>query len=160
MKDQFSRVQYSRNRYASPPSHAVTKLTIPLKHGARNPYYTDIIGNVSTSRFRPAKRKEDANLEINPRYPIYGGWNYTFRLGWNVNLHRVQRVSASERMLKIPLLEGPENIEYETVDINIILPEGSRYSISLCYVADIEEICAYLHRCPRSQRNINYTTPF
>ena len=100
---------------------------MPLKHGARNAYYTDIIGNVSTSRFRPAKRREDANLEITPRYPVYGGWNYTFRLGWNVNLYRVERVSASERVLKIPLLEGPENIEYEKVDINIILPEGSRY---------------------------------
>jgi Ribophorin I len=72
----------------------------------------------------------------------------------------VQRHSASERVLKIPLLEGPENIEYETVDINIILPEGSRYPFPLSYVADIEEICAYLHRYLRSQRNVIYIIPF
>ena len=133
LKEPFSRIQHARKRYASPLSHAITKLSIPLKHRARDPYYTDIIGNVSTSRFRPAKKREDANLEIAPRYPVFGGWNYTFRLGWNVNLNRVERVSASERVLKIPFLEGPENVQYEIVDINIILPEGSRFLASLLF---------------------------
>ena len=35
LKEQFSRLQYARSNYASPPTHAVTKLTIPLKNGAR-----------------------------------------------------------------------------------------------------------------------------
>ena len=126
MKEQFSRLQYARNAYASPPTHAVTKLTIPLKNGARNPYYTDIIGNVSTSRFRPARGIADSHLEITPRFPVYGGWNYTFTLGWNVDLEKVARVTNSERILKLPFLEGPENIQYEKFIVNIILPEGAR----------------------------------
>jgi len=133
LKEQFSRIQHARRGFGSPPSHAITKLSIPLKHRARDPYYTDVIGNVSTSHFRVAKKPEDANLEITPRYPVYGGWNYTFRLGWNVDLNRVQRVSASERIVKIPFLEGPENVQYETIDINVILPEGSRLTEVMPY---------------------------
>jgi hypothetical protein len=127
LKDQFSRLQYSRSSYTSPPTHAITRLAIPLKNGARNPYYTDIIGNVSTSRFRPARGSTDSHLEIQPRFPIYGGWNYTFRLGWNVDLDRVQRKTNSERILKLPFLEGPENVQYGKMALNIILPEGARY---------------------------------
>jgi len=82
---------------------------------------------VSTSRFRPARGIADSHLEIIPRYPVFGGWNYTFRLGWNVDLEKVERVSGSERVLKVPFLEGPENIQYEKFEINVILPEGSRY---------------------------------
>jgi len=41
-------------------------------------------------------------------------------------LEKVTRVSGKERILKIPFIEGPENIEYENLDINIILPEGAR----------------------------------
>jgi len=65
-------------------------------------------------------------LEIIPRYPVFGGWNYTFRLGWNVDLEKVERSSDSDRVLKVPFLEGPENIQYEKFDITVILPEGSR----------------------------------
>ena len=82
---------------------------------------------MSTSRFRPARGIADSHLEIIPRYPVFGGWNYTFRLGWNVDLEKVERVSGSERVLKVPFLEGPENIQYEKVEITVILPEGSKY---------------------------------
>jgi oligosaccharyltransferase complex subunit alpha (ribophorin I) len=104
----------------------VTKLIIPLKNGARDAYFTDIIGNVSTSNFRPGRGIADANLEIEPRFPIYGGWNYTFRIGWNVDLERVERVTNGERVLKVPFLEGPENVQYAQYDVNIILPEGAK----------------------------------
>jgi len=69
----------------------------------------------------------DSHLEIMPRFPVYGGWNYTFKLGWNVDLEKVERQSGAERVLKVPFLEGPENIQYKKFDFNIILPEGSRY---------------------------------
>jgi oligosaccharyltransferase complex subunit alpha (ribophorin I) len=127
LKNQFSRLQYTRSSYTQPPTHALTKLAIPLHNGARNPYYTDIIGNVSTSRFRPARGATDAHLEITPRYPVYGGWNYTFRIGWNVDLVKAEKIFNGERILQVPFMEGPDNIQYEKFDINVILPEGSRY---------------------------------
>jgi len=126
LKDQFSRIKYARHSYAQPPTHAVTKLAIPLKNGARNPYYIDTIGNVSTSHFRPARGTTDSHLEIRPRYPLYGGWKFSFRLGWNVDLERVERITDSERVLKVPFLEGPDNAQYSKFIVTFILPEGSR----------------------------------
>jgi len=60
---------------------------------------------------------------------VYGGWNYTFQIGWNVDLEKVERVEEGglERVLKVPFLEGAENIQYEKFDVRIILPEGARY---------------------------------
>jgi len=126
LKEQFSRLQYTRNSYSSPPTHAITRLAMPLKYAARDAYYTDIIGNVSTSRYRPGRGTTDSHLEIQPRYPVYGGWNYTFRLGWNVDLEKVERISGTERILRVPFLEGAENVQYKKFNINIILPEGAR----------------------------------
>lgn len=142
LKEQFSRLQYTRNSYSSPPTHAITRLTIPLKHAARDAYYTDIIGNVSTSRYRPGRGTADSHLEIQPRYPVYGGWNYTFRLGWNVDLEKVQRISGTERILRVPFLEGAENVQYKKFDINIILPEGARYPLTLSLLLCLLAMCS------------------
>lgn len=126
LKQQFSRVEWQRQAYYRPASSAMEWITMPLKAGSTDPYFTDDIGNVSTSRFR----NSDANLEIRPRYPIFGAWNYKFRIGWNGNLKSALRKAASGDgyVLNVPFLEGPkqpEGIQYETVQVRVILPEGA-----------------------------------
>jgi oligosaccharyltransferase complex subunit alpha (ribophorin I) len=157
LKGLFSRLQYTRSSYTSPPTHAITRLTFPLKNGARDPYYVDTIGNVSTSRFRPARGTSDANLEISPRYPVYGGWNYTFRIGWNVDLEKVSRVSGTERVLKIPFVEGTENIQYETFVVNVILPEGARCAPLLCD-AEYRDVRVFTPQPPLSEERYLHRT--
>jgi oligosaccharyltransferase complex subunit alpha (ribophorin I) len=109
---------------------ALRELKVPLKPGSVDPYFTDDIGNVSTSRFRPNNVRE-ASLELKPRYPIFGGWKYTFRIGWNNALSSVLRklkTPADTYILSVPLLEGPkmaEGIQYERFVLRIILPEGA-----------------------------------
>ena len=103
---------------------------MPLRVGSLDPYFTDDIGNVSTSRFRSNLR--EANLELKPRYPIFGGWKYSFRIGWDANLHNFLRKLkiGDGYVLSVPFLEGPkmgEGVAYEKVDLRIILPEGARY---------------------------------
>lgn len=103
-------------------------LTVPLHVGSLNPYFTDDIGNVSTSRFRSNLR--EATLELKPRYPVFGGWKYSFRVGWNANLKNFLRTSnkGHGHVLRVPFLEGPkmgEGVSYEKVDLRVILPEGA-----------------------------------
>lgn len=103
-------------------------LTVPLKVGSLNPYFIDDIGNVSTSRYRTNMR--EALLEIKPRYPVFGGWKYSFRIGWDADLKSSLRklVKGNGHVLKVPFLEGPkmgEGVSYEKVDLSIILPEGA-----------------------------------
>ncbi|KAF2671140.1 Ribophorin I [Microthyrium microscopicum] len=127
LKNHFSRVQWQMSKYANPASVSAGSLTLPLLGGAENPYYTDDIGNVSTSNFRPGRR--ESLLNIRPRYPIYGGWNYSFKVGWDHSLKGFLRKAGGEKhVLKVPFMEGPRTdagIAYEQVTVRVVLPEGS-----------------------------------
>ncbi|PMD60707.1 oligosaccharyltransferase alpha subunit [Hyaloscypha bicolor E] len=129
LTNQFSRVQWAAQQYYNPSSTAIKELKFPLKVGSLDPYFTDVIGNVSTSRFRSNKR--EANLEIKPRYPVFGGWNYPFRVGWNADLKKFLRKLSTGQgyVLNVPFLEGPkqpEGMEYEHIELRVILPEGAK----------------------------------
>ena len=124
----FSRLEWARTQHYKPPTSALRALTFPLQVGSLNPYFTDDIGNVSTSRFRSNSR--EANLELQPRYPVFGGWKYSFKVGWDASLNSFLRKlnKGNGYVLKVPFLEGPkmgEGISYDKVDLRIILPEGA-----------------------------------
>jgi oligosaccharyltransferase complex subunit alpha (ribophorin I) len=128
LKDHFSRVKWQMTQYSSPPTTALKELRFPLGIGSIDPYFTDDIGNVSTSRFRSNSR--EALLELKPRYPVFGGWKYSFRIGWNAGLQGSLRKlkTGDGYVLKVPFLEGPrmsEGVEYEKVEVKVILPEGA-----------------------------------
>ena len=128
LSSQFSRVDWQMSQHYPVPTSALKELRIPLSIGSADPYFTDDIGNVSTSHFRAGKR--DAVLELKPRYPVFGGWKYSFRIGWNNNLRNfLRKVSGSNTYaLKVPFLEGPkmgEGVSYEKVILRFVLPEGA-----------------------------------
>ncbi|KAF9882684.1 dolichyl-diphosphooligosaccharide--protein glycosyltransferase subunit 1 [Aspergillus nanangensis] len=134
LKNHFSRVEWTVSNYQQMPSVSIRELRVPLKPGAVDPYFIDDIGNVSTSRYRPGKLPaRDASLELRPRYPVFGGWNYSFRIGWNDQLssflRKVSGGASDSYVLKVPFIEGPkvpEGIQYEHVVVRVILPEGAR----------------------------------
>lgn len=124
----FSRVTWATTQYYNPPTSALRTLNMPLNIESLNPYFIDDIGNVSTSRFRT--NRHEANLELKPRYPVFGGWNYSFRTGWDASLKGFLRTleQGDGHVLKIPFLEGPkmsEGVSYEKVELRVILPEGA-----------------------------------
>lgn len=150
LSKQFNRVEWAQSQYYKPPTTAIRELVLPLRIGSLTPYFTDVIGNVSTSRFRSNKR--EANLEIKPRYPIFGGWNYPFRVGWTADLKKFLRSSSgSSYVLNVPFLEGPkqpEGIEYARMELRVILPEGAEY---------VDFYLIILHKT-NSYRNVEYFT--
>jgi oligosaccharyltransferase complex subunit alpha (ribophorin I) len=134
LSKQFSRVEWTQQQYYNPSTTAIKELRFPLKVGSLDPYFTDVIGNVSTSRFRSNKR--EANLEIKPRFPVFGGWNYPFRVGWNADIANfVRKLSGGDGyVINVPFLEGPkqtEGVEYDLVELRVILPEGAEYALPL-----------------------------
>lgn len=134
LSDHFSRVTWATQTFYLQAGQMVTpalrELKVPLRPGSVDPYFTDDIGNVSTSHFRPNNLR-DALLEIRPRYPLFGGWKYSFRLGWNNALSsfvRKLKTPSDSYVLSVPLLEGPkmpEGIQYEHFVFRVILPEGA-----------------------------------
>lgn len=135
LANHFSRVSWASQFYfAQSPTSALKELKYPLRPGSVDPYFTDDIGNVSTSHYRPSPPKNptrEAHLELRPRYPLFGGWKYSFRIGWNNNLSaflRSLRSPSNTYALTVPFLEGPkmpEGIQYEHVVLRVILPEGA-----------------------------------
>ncbi|KAF4455472.1 putative oligosaccharyltransferase alpha subunit [Fusarium austroafricanum] len=108
-------------------SNVLDNLRIPLPAGSVDAYYVDVIGNISTSTFRSDNR--DALLTLKPRYPLFGGWRFPFTIGWNSDAPNFLRKTATGGfILRVPFIEGPkqpEGVEYEQVNINVLLPEGA-----------------------------------
>ncbi|WEW57985.1 dolichyl-diphosphooligosaccharide--protein glycosyltransferase subunit 1 [Emydomyces testavorans] len=128
---QFSRVAWSVKTLHGAPSVAISALRVVLNPGAVDPYFTDDIGNVSTSRFMPGHGTRHGLLDIRPRYPVFGGWKYSFRIGWNDALSTFLRKAKTgdTYVLKLPFLDVPRNsegVQYEKIALRVVLPEGAR----------------------------------
>ena len=53
-----------------------------LPASARDVYYRDEIGNISTSAMR--ELDDMVELDLRPRFPLFGGWKTHYVLGYNV----------------------------------------------------------------------------
>ncbi|KAI8959614.1 Ribophorin I [Daldinia sp. FL1419] len=124
---QFNRVKWAQSQYFNPTSYALKEMKFPLRAGSKDAYFTDAIGNVSTSRFRSNRR--EAVLELKPRYPVFGGWKYPFTIGWNSDAKQfLRKKSGDSYLLNVPFIEGPKQSEgaaFEHVQVRVLLPEGA-----------------------------------
>ncbi|CDK25926.1 unnamed protein product [Kuraishia capsulata CBS 1993] len=119
----FSRVDWMSGRYSMKPNPAIVAIQIPLTPhiSTKDVYYTDLVGNVSTSAFI----KND--LILKPRFPIFGDWNYNFTVGWNHELKDFVREVEDKHVLAVPLLNGINDVTYEKVELSFLLPEGATF---------------------------------
>jgi oligosaccharyltransferase complex subunit alpha (ribophorin I) len=124
------------------PAQIFTDLTLRLPPTAHSVYYYDTIGNVSTSKFRAGSTPETAKsskvrtsprtveglLELKPRYPVLGGWNYSFTVGWDMPLGDALKtdVAALKNVLAVPFLTGVKDLVADDVELRIVLPEAAR----------------------------------
>jgi oligosaccharyltransferase complex subunit alpha (ribophorin I) len=139
LSNHFSRVSWATQNFyiqsGQITTPALRQLTFSLPALSSEVYYTDEIGNVSTSRYRPTPPTSPtraAHLELKPRYPLFGSWNFAFRIGWNNPLSNHVRALTSQSstyILRAPLLSPPSNAEGLSVGIytaDILLPEGAK----------------------------------
>ncbi|KAF9427461.1 dolichyl-diphosphooligosaccharide--protein glycosyltransferase subunit 1 [Podila epigama] len=127
LKGQFSRIDYQRNPTTVRDGNAVLGFAVKIPKLASEIYYRDEIGNISTSAI--VHQPDHVQLQLKPRFPIFGGWNTTWYLGYNTPLdtyvHKV--ASASEKyILKVPVYSPMKDTYYDHVEIRVVLPEGSR----------------------------------
>ncbi|OTB05922.1 hypothetical protein M426DRAFT_319306 [Hypoxylon sp. CI-4A] len=127
LSSQFDRVKWAQSQFMNPQTYALKELRVPLHVGSKDAYFTDVIGNVSTSHFRSNKR--EAVLELKPRYPVFGGWKYPFTIGWNSDAKNfLKKKTGDSYLLNVPFIEGPkqaEGIAFEKVQVRVLLPEGA-----------------------------------
>lgn len=120
----FNRVQYQITTHLHDQTNVLKGLTFDLPVSARDPYFRDEVGNVSTSHFRVEKNK--AVLEITPRYPLFGGWNYTWYHGFNADLGSyVHKAKSGKYVLNIKFVENIKDMTVDKAVFRVILPEGA-----------------------------------
>jgi len=138
LKGQFSRLEHQSQVYFKRKAHHVMRdLVLHLPAGARDPYFIDQVGNVSTSHFRPSpptsaellstSKAKSSILELRPRYPLLGGWNYTFTLGYDSPLEEVARYDSStgKYVVAIPYMTNIPGAAFDETELKIVLPEGA-----------------------------------
>lgn len=123
LKGEFSRIDYQSRPYVRGVSsfrHLIAKLP-PRAHSI---YYRDEIGNISTSHLWSDSMK--TQLEIEPRFPLFGGWQTTFTVGYGLPLEDFVFYSDGKRFLNITFGSPLEEILIEKLIVKVVLPEGSK----------------------------------
>ncbi|TXG49531.1 hypothetical protein EZV62_025406 [Acer yangbiense] len=122
-KGVFSRVDYQARSFSG--AYSFKQLLARLPPRVHSVYYRDEIGNISTSHLRTDSRKSE--LEIEPRYPLFGGWKATFVIGYVLPLQDFLFESSDGRRylnftFGCPLVETV----VDKFTIKVVLPEGSK----------------------------------
>ncbi|GJN25903.1 hypothetical protein PR202_gb13789 [Eleusine coracana subsp. coracana] len=119
----------ARLEYQSRPSISGTSsfknLLARLPPRVHSVYYRDEIGNISSSHLRTDSHKSE--LEIEPRYPLFGGWHCTFTIGYGLSLQDfLFEADDGRRYINLtfgcPLLDTV----VDDLTVKVVLPEGSK----------------------------------
>lgn len=122
LKGAFSRYDYQRE--TGNVHHSIKSYRTILPAAAHSIYYRDSNGNISTSQVRP--RKDYIELELRPRFPLFGGWKSSYTLGYSVPGYQyLFKSSSSQYTLKMRLLDHVfDDMHVEELETHIVLPVG------------------------------------
>merc|ERR1712141_95762 len=121
LKGSFSRYEFQRENSGIA---AVKNFKTFPPASARDVYYRDDIGNISTSAMRV---KDDyVELDLRPRFPLFGGWKTHYVLGYNVPSYEYLYNTGDDFVLSMRLIDHVfDDMLVEEFTLKIILPEGS-----------------------------------
>ena len=135
LKGHFSRLDYQTQAYFGRPApHTIPSVQLHLPAGIHDAYYYDLVGNVSTSKLRTtpslpkgATPNQYSVLELRPRYPLLGGWNYSFTLGWDSPLSDAAGwdKKSGKWIVGVPVMTLIPGAVVDDAEVKIILPEGA-----------------------------------
>lgn len=136
LKGAFSRYEYQRENSGV---SSVKNFKTLLPASARDVYYRDDIGNISTSHM---KVMDDAvELDLRPRFPLFGGWKTHYVVGYNVPSYEYLFYKGDNHVLNMRLVDHLfDDMLIEEAEVRIILPEGvSNIELSTPYTVERRE---------------------
>ncbi|VDK50659.1 unnamed protein product [Cylicostephanus goldi] len=121
LKGPFSRIDHQLDRRGR-RQPALLHFTAT---SAKDIYYRDEIGNISTSAVR--LRADSVDVELKPRFPLFGGWRTSYIIGYNVPSFEYLYNKGNNYALKMRVLDHIfDNAVVEKLTTKIILPEMIR----------------------------------
>jgi len=120
LKGSFSRYEFQRENSGV---SSVKNFKTLLPAAARDVYYRDDIGNISTSHM---KVMDDAvELDLRPRFPLFGGWKTHYVIGYNVPSYEYIFYKGDIHVLNMRLIDHLfDDMLVEDAEVRVILPEG------------------------------------
>ncbi|KAH0553910.1 dolichyl-diphosphooligosaccharide--protein glycosyltransferase subunit 1 [Cotesia glomerata] len=131
LKGSFSRYEYTRESKSGQAS--VQSFDTVLPAAASDIYYRDDIGNISTSHTRVKKDSVEVNLR--PRFPLFGGWKTHYIIGYNVPSYEYLFHDGDKYVLRMRLIDHVfDDMIVDELIVKIILPESSsNFELDLPY---------------------------
>ncbi|KAH8282486.1 hypothetical protein KR054_007884, partial [Drosophila jambulina] len=134
LKGSFSRYDFQKEGRSGQSALKSYKTYLPAS--ASGVYYRDTNGNISTSNMNSGR--DFIELELRPRFPLFGGWKTQYTLGYNVPSYEYMFSDGNKYQLKMHLIDHIyDNMAIDEATVKIILPEGcsdiklsSPYSVS------------------------------
>lgn len=122
LKGAFSRYDFQREAQSGLSSVKSFKTVLPA--AATDAYYRDDIGNISTSHMKILT--DSVELDLRPRFPLFGGWKTHYVLGYNVPSYEYLYNSGDNYKLRMRIMDHVfDDMIVEELVTKIILPEGS-----------------------------------
>nr|CAD7459342.1 unnamed protein product [Timema tahoe] len=141
LKGPFSRYEYQREAHSGVSSIKSFKTILPA--AASDAYYRDEIGNISTSHMKVMS--DSVELDLRPRFPLFGGWKTHYVIGYNVPSYEYLYNAGDDFLLKMRLVDHVfDDMVVDEVVTKIILPEGS-HDIQLSTPYAVERLPDTLH---------------
>ncbi|KAJ0966778.1 hypothetical protein J5N97_023695 [Dioscorea zingiberensis] len=123
IKGGFSRIDY-QSRPPMRGESSIRHLIARLPPRAHSVYYRDEIGNISTSHLWANSKM--THFEIEPRYPLFGGWRTSFTIGYGLPLRDFLFESDGKRFLNTTFGCPINEIIIDHLIVKVVLPEGSK----------------------------------
>ncbi|KAA0707981.1 Dolichyl-diphosphooligosaccharide--protein glycosyltransferase subunit 1 [Triplophysa tibetana] len=123
LKGPFSRYDYQRQSDSGISSVKSFKTILPAS--AQDVYYRDEIGNISTSHLQVLE--DSVEVEIRPRFPLFGGWKSHYMIGYNLPSYEYLYNLGDQYALKMRLVDHVYDDQViDQLTVKLILPEGAR----------------------------------
>ncbi|XP_027719628.1 dolichyl-diphosphooligosaccharide--protein glycosyltransferase subunit 1 [Vombatus ursinus] len=123
LKGPFSRYDYQRQADSGISSIRSFKTILPA--AAQDVYYRDEIGNVSTSHLLILD--DSVEMEIRPRFPLFGGWKTHYIIGYNLPSYEYLYNLGDQYALKMRFVDHVFDEQVtDSLTVKIILPEGAK----------------------------------
>lgn len=101
-----------------------TNLSIQIDRNKDKSNFSDTNGNISTSAMRV--HKDSVELDLRPRFPLFGGWKTHYTIGYNVPSFEYLFNTNENYLLKMRLIDHIyDDMVIDDIVVKIILPEGS-----------------------------------
>lgn len=118
----FSRYDYQRTQDAGA---SIKSFKTVLPASAKDVYYRDEIGNISTSHLK--ELDDMVEVELRPRFPLFGGWKTQYLLGYNVPSYQYLYNQGNQYALKMRFVDHIfDDVVIDEMTVKIILPEGAK----------------------------------